>query len=106
MQNAPLNRAYENYPYRSDAQVEQHLQAWQQGNTGFPMVDAAMRCLVETGYINFRMRALLVSFLCHYLHIHWQHATTHLAALFLDFEPGIHYPQIQMQAGVIGTNTK
>ena len=69
------------------------------------MVDAAMRCLVETGYINFRMRALLVSFLCHYLHIHWQHATTHLAALFLDFEPGIHYPQIQMQAGVIGTNT-
>ena len=105
MQHAPLNRAYENYPYRSDTQVEQHLKAWQQGKTGYPMVDAAMRCLLQTGYINFRMRALLVSFLCHYLHIHWQYATTHLAALFLDFEPGIHYPQIQMQAGIIGTNT-
>ena len=105
MQQVPLNRAYIDYPYRSDAQVELHLNAWKKGQTGYPMVDAAMRCLTQTGYINFRMRALLVSFLCHYLHIHWQHATTHLAALFLDFEPGIHYPQIQMQAGVIGTNT-
>ena len=59
----------------------------------------------ETGYINFRMRAMLVSFLCHQLFIDWRRGTHHLAQLFLDFEPGIHYPQFQMQASVTGTNT-
>jgi deoxyribodipyrimidine photo-lyase len=105
MQFRPVNRAYEDLPYRDDTQAEEHLGAWQQGRTGYPLVDACMRCLQSTGYINFRMRAMLVSFLCHHLNLHWQHATTHLARLFLDFDPGIHYPQIQMQAGVTGTNT-
>ena len=64
-----------------------------------------MRALHKTGYINFRMRAMLVSFACHYFMIHWKLVAEHLAQLFLDFEPGIHYPQIQMQAGVTGINT-
>ncbi|WP_241969907.1 cryptochrome/deoxyribodipyrimidine photo-lyase family protein [Pseudidiomarina taiwanensis] len=105
MEQRPINRAYEDFPYRDDAEVEQHLQAWQQGQTGFPLVDACMRCLQQTGYINFRMRAMLVSFLCHHLLIDWRRGVHHLARLFLDFEPGIHYPQFQMQAGVTGTNT-
>lgn len=69
------------------------------------MVDACMRCLEATGYINFRMRAMLVSFLCHHLWLDWKDGVVHLARLFLDFEPGIHYPQFQMQAGVTGINT-
>ena len=64
-----------------------------------------MRCLKHTGYINFRMRAMLVSFVTHHLNISWQQASMPLAQYFLDFEPGIHYPQIQMQASVTGMNT-
>jgi deoxyribodipyrimidine photo-lyase len=51
------------------------------------------------------MRAMLVSFLTHHLWQPWQAGVHHLARLFLDYEPGIHYPQFQMQAGVTGINT-
>ncbi|MEQ9165863.1 MAG: deoxyribodipyrimidine photo-lyase [Fulvivirga sp.] len=84
---------------------QEKLMAWQEGKTGFPLVDACMRCLNQTGYINFRMRAMLTSFVTHLLWLPWQSVTAHLAKQFLDFEPGIHFPQIQMQAGVTGTNT-
>ncbi len=81
-----------------------YQEAWKTGQTGFPLVDAAMRCLNETGYLNFRMRALLVSFFTHNLWQPWQAASQHLSQMFLDFEPGIHFPQLQMQAGETGTN--
>jgi len=79
--------------------------SWKEGKTGIPIVDACMRCLNTTGYLNFRMRALVVSFYTHNLWQPWQNCSPHLAQQFLDFEPGIHYPQIQMQAGVTGINT-
>ncbi len=82
-----------------------HIEAWEKGLTGFPLVDACMRCLHATGWINFRMRAMLVSFFCHHLYQDWRAGTYHLARLFLDYEPGIHYPQFQMQAGTTGVNT-
>jgi len=104
MESRPVNRGYEDFPFRTD-KVEADLQAWQSGTTGYPLVDACMRCLQATGYINFRMRAMLVSFLCHHLLIDWRLGVGHLASMFLDFEPGIHYPQFQMQAGVTGANT-
>ena len=78
--------------------------AWIAGKTGVPLVDACMRCLNTTGYLNFRMRAMVVSFYTHHLFQPWQNCSPHLAQQFLDFEPGIHYPQIQMQAGVTGIN--
>ncbi|EKB47866.1 Cryptochrome-like protein cry2 [Cecembia lonarensis LW9] len=81
------------------------VNAWKEARTGYPLVDACMRCLQETGYLNFRMRAMLVSFLTHHLWQDWRTGVDHLARLFLDFEPGIHYPQFQMQAGVTGINT-
>lgn len=84
---------------------ESYQKAWREGQTGFPLIDACMRCLNETGYLNFRMRAMLVSFYTHHLWQSWQSATTHLSQQFLDFEPGIHFPQLQMQAGVTGVNT-
>ncbi len=80
------------------------LERWKNGLTGFPMVDAVMRCLKETGYVNFRMRAMTVSFWTHHLFQPWQPAAEWLASVFLDFEPGIHFPQIQMQAGTTGIN--
>jgi deoxyribodipyrimidine photo-lyase len=81
------------------------MKAFIDGRTGFPLVDACIRCLKATGYINFRMRAMLVSFATHHLWLPWQSIAKFLARQFLDFEPGIHYPQIQMQAGTTGTNT-
>jgi len=81
-----------------------YISAWQQGQTGVPLVDACMRCLVATGYINFRMRAMVVSFFVFNLWQDWRELHF-LARQFLDYEPGIHYPQLQMQSGVTGINT-
>ncbi len=81
------------------------LQAWCEGRTGYPMVDACMRQLRATGWLNFRMRAMLVSFAAYHLGQHWRAPGLHLARLFLDFEPGIHWSQMQMQSGTTGINT-
>ncbi len=83
----------------------QFQQAWKVGQTGIPLVDAAMRCLVKTGFVNFRLRAMLASFFTHLLWQPWQDCTAHLATHFLDFEPGIHFPQLNMQSGETGVNT-
>jgi deoxyribodipyrimidine photo-lyase len=105
MEFRPINKAYLDFPYCEGEEETRRLQAWMTGCTGVPIVDACMRAVVKTGYINFRMRAMVVSFLCHHLNIDWRKGASFLAAQFLDFEPGIHYPQFQMQAGVTGINT-
>ncbi|MCC5926883.1 MAG: DNA photolyase family protein [Bacteroidetes bacterium] len=81
------------------------IRAWEEGKTGYPLVDACMRCVRETGYLNFRMRAMVVSFLTHHLWQPWQTGVHYMARMFLDYEPGIHYSQFQMQAGTTGINT-
>ena len=81
------------------------LAAWEAGRTGYPLVDACMRSLVATGWLTFRMRALLVSFAAYSLWLHWRPVGLHLARHFLDFEPGIHWSQLQMQSGTTGINT-
>ncbi len=78
--------------------------AWSQGQTGYPLVDACMAMLRDTGWLNFRMRAMLMSFAAYHLWLHWREPGLHLARLFTDYEPGIHWPQVQMQSGVTGIN--
>jgi deoxyribodipyrimidine photo-lyase len=97
-----VNRGYESLAHKNDPIL---IKAWKEGSTGFPMVDACMRCLNATGWINFRMRAMLVSVFCHHFDCDWRQGVYHLAKLFLDYEPGIHYTQFQMQAGTTGINT-
>ncbi|MGQ9643778.1 MAG: deoxyribodipyrimidine photo-lyase/cryptochrome family protein, partial [Ignavibacterium sp.] len=97
-----INSAYDNIRTEWN---ENYYNAWREGLTGYPLVDATMRCVKETGYINFRMRAMLVSFLTHHLWLDWKEGANFLAKQFLDFEPGIHFPQFQMQAGTTGINT-
>jgi len=97
-----INRGYESLLLQHNPAF---VQAWQLGKTGYPLVDACMRCVVATGWINFRMRAMVVSFLCHHLAQDWRSGAHFLAQQFLDYDPGIHYPQFQMQAGTTGVNT-
>ena len=101
-EDACINKGYELLKHTKN---EFHVKAWETGTTGFPLIDACMRALQKTGWINFRMRAMLVSFLTLNLDQDWRTGTRHLARLFLDYEPGIHYPQFQMQAGTTGINT-
>lgn len=81
-----------------------HLEALHQGRTGWPLVDACVAMLRHTGWLNFRMRAMLVSVAAYPLWLHWRPVGVWLAQLFLDYEPGIHWPQMQMQSGTTGIN--
>ena len=81
------------------------LEAWRRGLTGYPFVDACMRALDAHGWINFRMRAMLMSFASYHLWLPWRESGLHLARCFVDYEPGIHWPQVQMQSGTTGINT-
>lgn len=96
----PLNAAYADLPTPGD----EHLDAWLAGRTGWPLVDACMRCAATTGFLNFRMRALVTSAAVHSLRIDWRKTLYPAARLWADYEPGIHISQTQMQAGVVGIN--
>ena len=84
---------------RRDADL---VTAWKHGETGFPMVDAAMRCLRETGWLNFRMRAMCASFFTHILHQPWWIGADWFHHHLIDSDVGINYTQWQSQAGLIG----
>ena len=101
MENASINKGYQKLKKSISSEYQK---AWETGKTGFPLIDACMRCLKETGYLNFRMRAMVVSFFTHILWQPWQASSQHLSRLFLDFEPGIHFSQLQMSAGETGIN--
>lgn len=101
MEFSAINTAYNAIEYEDDPEL---LAAWLEGRTGYPMVDACMRCLGQTGFMNFRMRAMVVSFACFGLHLSWRFIHGPLAQIFLDYEPGIHLSQLQMQAGITGIN--
>jgi deoxyribodipyrimidine photo-lyase len=81
------------------------FEAWKEGLTGYPMVDACIRCVKATGWLNFRMRAMLASFSAYHLWLHWREPAVWLGSHFLDFEAGIHFSQFQMQSGTSGINT-
>ncbi len=89
----------------TDADAARRLHAWQHGQTGYPLVDAVMRALRATGYTNFRMRAMVTSFASYDLWLPWQVTGKHLAQMYTDYEPGIHWSQMQMQSGTTGINT-
>ena len=91
---------------RNETEVnEERLNAWTTGQTGYPFVDACMRALNQTGWINFRMRAMLTSFASYQLWLHWRQTGLCLARKFTDYESGIHWNQVQMQSGTTGINT-
>jgi deoxyribodipyrimidine photo-lyase len=88
----------------SEGEQQQRLGAWCKGETGWPLIDACMAMLRETGWVNFRMRAMLMSTASYLYWLHWRQPGLHLAREFIDYEPGIHWPQVQMQSGTTGIN--
>lgn len=103
LEHCCLHRATESLRPRTPDPVR--LEAWSRGETGLPFVDACMRYLQATGWLNFRMRAMLVSVASYHLWLDWRTSGQHLARLFTDYEPGIHWSQCQMQSGTTGINT-
>ena len=83
---------------------EEMIDKWINGETGFPFLDACMKFLDTNGWINFRMRAMIMSFASYNMWQPWQKTSPLLAKLFTDYEPGIHISQVQMQSGVTGIN--
>ena len=80
---------------------ETYIQAWKTGQTGFPLIDASMRCLIQTGYINFRMRAMLVSLRIIYgNHGNW--ASSIWQNNFWILSPEFIIPNSKWQAGETG----
>lgn len=88
MEKRDLCAAYQELRRQPGDWNEEYYQAWAQGKTGFPFVDACMRCLIQHGWLNFRMRAMLVSFATYNLWLDWKRIAPHLARVFLDYEPG------------------
>ncbi|WP_334165891.1 cryptochrome/deoxyribodipyrimidine photo-lyase family protein [Tepidimonas sp.] len=97
-----VHRGYDGL--REDDWNPAHFEALRNGRTGWPLVDACVALLHDTGWLNFRMRAMLVSVAAYPLWLHWRGVGHWLARLFLDYEPGIHWPQMQMQSGTTGIN--
>lgn len=97
-----MHRGYD--ALRENEFNDDHFNALKDGKTGWPMVDACVVMLRETGWLNFRMRAMLVSVAAYPLWLHWKPVGDWLATQFLDYEPGIHWSQLQMQSGTTGIN--
>ncbi len=91
--------------YKDDDFNHAYFEAWKTGHTGFPFVDACMRALISTGWMNFRMRAMLMSFASYHLWLDWRPTSRYMAQIFTDYEAGIHYSQTQMQSGTTGINS-
>lgn len=69
---------------------EKHFQAWCEGKTGFPIVDAGMRELNTTGYMHNRVRMITASFLTKDLHIDWREGERYFAQQLIDYDPAVN----------------
>lgn len=106
LEQGEMHPAYKGLrPANAGSGQDPAVEAWAKGATGFPFVDACMRSLSSTGWLNFRMRSMVMAFSSYHLWKDWREPAQRLARMFTDFEPGIHYPQVQMQSGVTGVNT-
>ena len=65
---------------------EKHFKLWCEGKTGFPIIDAAMRCLNETGTMHNRLRMVVASFLCKTLLIDWRKGEAYFKEKLLDYD--------------------
>jgi deoxyribodipyrimidine photo-lyase len=88
--------AYDGIKWRNN---EEDFKRWCEGKTGYPMVDAGMRQLNETGYMHNRVRMVVASFLCKHLMIQWQWGEAYFAQKLLDYELSSNVGNWQWAAG-------
>ncbi|MEM1312339.1 MAG: FAD-binding domain-containing protein [Patescibacteria group bacterium] len=81
-------------------------ETWKNGLTGFPLVDASMRQLKTIGWLNFRMRAMVATFLCINCGISWKLGALHFMNYLIDGDVAIDHWQWQMQAGITNPLSK
>lgn len=91
-----LQTSFDAFPWRHD---DQGLQAWQRGQTGYPMVDAGMRQLWHTGVMHNRVRMLAASFLVKHLLIDWREGEKWFWDTLVDADPGSNPANWQWVAG-------
>jgi deoxyribodipyrimidine photo-lyase len=96
VQNKNFKSAYDGIQWRND---EADFKRWCEGRTGYPMVDAGMRQLNETGYMHNRVRMVVASFLCKHLLIEWQWGEAYFAEKLLDYEMSSNVGNWQWAAG-------
>jgi len=94
--------AYDHIPWRNN---EEEFQAWRDGMTGFPIVDAGMRELNTTGYMHNRVRMVVASFLTKHLLIDWRWGEAYFAKKLLDFDLSANNGGWQWAAGT-GTDAQ
>ncbi len=94
--------AYDRIPWRNN---ESEFEAWCKGETGYPIVDAGMRELNETGYMHNRVRMIVASFLTKHLLIDWRWGEAYFAKKLLDFELSSNNGGWQWAAGT-GTDAQ
>ena len=91
-----LRKDFDHFPWQEN---KKHLVAWKQGMTGYPIVDAGMRELYETGWMHNRVRMVTASFLVKHLRIHWQEGEKHFRDCLLDFNEANNIAGWQWVAG-------
>ena len=91
--------------FNADRHDPDLVAAWKQGATGYPLVDASMRCLRETGWLNFRMRAMCASFYYHVLQQPWWLGADWYYYHLVDADAALNYTQWQCQCGLVGRPT-
>ena len=91
-----LRKEFDKFPWVKN---EKYLKAWKDGNTGYPIVDAGMRELYETGWMHNRVRMIVGSFLVKHLRINWQEGEKHFRNCLLDFNEANNVAQWQWVAG-------
>ncbi len=91
-----LRKDFDHFPWQED---KKHLIAWKKGMTGYPIVDAGMRELYETGWMHNRVRMVTASFLVKHLRIHWQEGEKYFRDSLLDFNDASNVAGWQWVAG-------
>lgn len=100
--NQAFKPAYDRIPWRND---EEEFNAWCEGKTGYPIVDAGMRELNTTGYMHNRVRMVVASFLTKHLLIDWRWGEAYFAEKLLDYELASNNGGWQWAAGT-GTDAQ
>ena len=91
-----LRKEFDNFPWVKN---QEHLKLWKKGSTGYPLVDAGMRELYETGWMHNRVRMVVGSFLVKHLRIHWVEGERHFRNCLMDFNEANNVAQWQWVAG-------